>query len=117
MLESPITCSHIDVSAYGIYAIRWASAKGQLSVVELLLSDPRVDHTAGDNCAIKRASLFGHASVVELLLADSRFDKNVIESANATASNNGHSNVVKILQRVDRPEDTLVEYSIVGRAR
>jgi hypothetical protein len=47
-----------------------------------------------------------------LLILDSRklfFDKNVIESAIALASNNGHSKVVEILNRVDRPEDTLVD--------
>ena len=85
-----------------------------MSVAQLLLADPRVDPTASDNWAIRCASYSGDASVVELLLADSRFsqtilDKNVIESAIALASNNGHSKVVEILNRVDRPEDTLVD--------
>ncbi len=45
-----------------------ASKSGRLSVVRLLLGDPRVDSSAEDNYAIRKVSENGHVEVVRLLL-------------------------------------------------
>jgi len=43
-------------------------------VVKMLLADPRVDPSAGDNFAISMASARGRTDVVKVLLADPRVD-------------------------------------------
>ena len=47
------------------------SANGKVSVVELLLDDPRVNPSALGSGAMMQASANGHPSVVKLLLTDS----------------------------------------------
>jgi hypothetical protein len=103
-LLSPFTCSHIDISSCKDFAIRRASSNGRAAIVQLLLADSRVNPAADDNFAIKYASQNGYLSVVHLLLADSRLssavlDNNLIESAIRSASENGHSKVVEMLQQ------------------
>ena len=41
-----------------------ASENGHTEVVRLLLTDPRVDPAAEDNCAIRYASRNGHTEVI-----------------------------------------------------
>ena len=56
------------------WAIRAASEKGNIRMVNLLLEDDRVDPSANDNYAIRFASSGGHLQVVERLLQDERVD-------------------------------------------
>lgn len=49
-----------------------SSSRGDIDIVELLLSDPRVDPSDRNNQAIRNASNGGYNDVVELLLTDSR---------------------------------------------
>jgi ankyrin repeat protein len=55
-------------------AIQIASYYGCTEVVQLLLSDNRVDPSAHENYAIRKASEKGHVEVVRLLLSDNRID-------------------------------------------
>jgi hypothetical protein len=75
-----------------------ASRSGHVQVVKLLLSDKRVDPSAGDNRAIKNASINGHVEVVKVLLSDPRVDPSAGNNdAIRRASENGHVEVVKLL--------------------
>jgi hypothetical protein len=64
----------VDPAADNNAAIIWASTRGKVDVVRLLLADARVDPTAKDNQAIIWASEKGKVDVVRLLLADTRVD-------------------------------------------
>ena len=66
--------ANFDPSADDNYAIRKASEKGHLNVVNRLLEDDRVDPSARDNYAIRTASGNGHLNVVNRLLKDDRVD-------------------------------------------
>ena len=57
----------VDPSDFNNYAIKQASEKGHLEVVQLLLQDERVDPSVDDNWAIRWASKNGHSEVVEAL--------------------------------------------------
>ena len=54
-----------------------AIIKGDIELVKLLLSDPRVDPSADNNFAIKKAAENGHYKIVKLLLNDPRVDPSV----------------------------------------
>jgi hypothetical protein len=62
----------IDPSVYCNYAIRLASAKGYIDVINILLHDGRINPSAESNLALKNAVRYGHLSVVDLLLQDKR---------------------------------------------
>lgn len=62
----------MDPSVYDNQAIQWASEEGNLEVVRLLLTDPRVDPSAKNNLALKLTLEENHPKVVKLLLDDSR---------------------------------------------
>lgn len=51
-----------------------AAQNGHLSIVKLLLNDPRVDPTAEDNYPLRKSAANGHIKVVEELLKDPRVD-------------------------------------------
>jgi hypothetical protein len=69
-----------------------------LQVVELLLSDSRVDPTVEDNVAIRIASRRGHAEVVRSLLEDPRVDRySRNDEAMRGARQNGYEAVVRQL--------------------
>jgi ankyrin repeat protein len=69
-----------------------------LEVVQLLLSDLRVDPSAENDYAIKWASNNGHLEVVQLLLSDPRVDPSTNDNAAIRwASGNGHLEVVQLL--------------------
>ena len=81
-------------------ALRWASRKGHLAVVERLLQDRRVDPRDVNNYAIRKASEYGHLAVVERLLQDRRVDPSVNDNeALRLANRNGHLAVVERLAR------------------
>ena len=78
--------------------IRWASERGHLEGVRLLLNDTRVDPAASDNIAFRMASESGHAQVVQLLLADDRVDPAACDNgAIRCASLYGHLKIVQLL--------------------
>ncbi len=54
-----------------------AADDGNYLAVKVLLSDQRVDPSAGDNYAIQMASLKGRTEVVQLILADKRRETKV----------------------------------------
>ena len=67
----------------GVTALMWASVRGHLDVVKLLLQDERVDPAAANNdglTALMSASWFGHLDVVKLLLLHPRTDPTAIET-------------------------------------
>jgi ankyrin repeat protein len=75
-----------------------ASGDGRTAIVQLLLTDSRVDPSVDENVAIRLASERGHDRVVKLLLADPRVDPGAQNNrAIRVASFNGHDSVVKLL--------------------
>ena len=97
--------SEMDPSTTKTNGIGRASEAGQVAVVELLLTDARINPAADGNYAIQCASRNGHLAVVELLLADNRVDPAANDNyAIRYASGNGHLAVVELLladSRVD----------------
>jgi len=95
LLQSPL------VGISGLYdALKIASEKGYLSIIEILiqLKHPIVDPSSNGNNAIRMASSYGHLSVVERLLQDPRVDPSCYgDEALQYASINGHLSVVKRL--------------------
>ena len=86
-----------------------ACQTGRLSLVKLLLADPRVDPADYYNHAIQLASQNGHTEVVKLLLADKRVNPAAGNNyAIQFASQNGHTEIVKLLladNRVNPADD------------
>ena len=87
------------------YAIRAASSKGYIDIVNLLLSLPKVpnknvDPSADYNYAIRFASAHGHLPVVNRLLQDPRVDPSANDNfAIEWANKEGHKDVVhRLLQ-------------------
>ena len=81
-------------------AIRYASERGHIAVVDRLLREDRsrVDPSDCNNYAIRWASYNGHIAVVDRLLQDDRVDPTVkYNSAIRLASQNGHNAVVERL--------------------
>ena len=63
-----------------------------------MLTDPRIDPTAGYNRAIRWASENGHEKTVKLLLAYERVDPSAEDNiAIIKASEKGHTDTVKLL--------------------
>lgn len=72
--------------------------RGYLEVVRLLMKDPRVDPSFGNNNCIRSASYHGRLKVARLLLSDSRVDPyDVNNDAIRTASAKRHFEVVRLL--------------------
>lgn len=79
-------------------AVRLAAREGNLSILNLLLKDSRVDPSAINNYAIQHASMNGHLSIVESLLQDSRVDPGDDNNlALNIASQKGHEEIVELL--------------------
>jgi Ankyrin repeats (3 copies) len=57
-----------------------------ISVLELLLKDPRVDPTAKNHMALFKACENGHTDVVKLLVADRRINPSIQENVAARAA-------------------------------
>ncbi len=75
-----------------------AALAGDADKVRLLLSDSRVDPTAGYNFGMRWASENGHTDVVKLLLVDPRVDPAADNNFPIRiASNKGRGDVVKLL--------------------
>jgi hypothetical protein len=103
LLELLLQDVRADPSVKNNYAIRLASCKGHLTVVDRLLQDPRVDPSANNNEAIRRASENGHLAVVNRLLQDSRVDPSVDDNyAICFSSEKGHLDVVDRLLQDER---------------
>ena len=86
-----------NVHADGEYVLRWASGKGHLEVVKLLLKHGADVHTY-DDYALRWASENGHLEVVKLLLKHGADVHAVCDYALRWASRNGHLEVVKLLK-------------------
>ncbi|KAI8891863.1 ankyrin repeat-containing domain protein, partial [Globomyces pollinis-pini] len=84
--------------------------RNHISIVEMLLSDSRVDPSASNNQAIRYAAHKGHLQVVKLLIADSRVDPSADNNdAICYAAHKGHLQVVELLiadSRVDPSGDS-----------
>jgi ankyrin repeat protein len=81
-----------------IFFLAAASGNGRTAIVQLLLTDSRVDPSVDENNSIRLASARGHDSVLKLLLADPRVDPAADSNyAIRYASSNGHAGVVKLL--------------------
>jgi len=91
----------IDPAICHQWALRNASAKGHVAVVECLLRDERVDPRANDQCALLVASDYGHLEVVRCLLRDVRVvrDVHALRRAIGAAAYEGHGAIVDLLQR------------------
>eukprot|EP01118_Nematostelium_gracile_P010240 TRINITY_DN3512_c0_g1_i1.p1 TRINITY_DN3512_c0_g1~~TRINITY_DN3512_c0_g1_i1.p1 ORF type:complete len:244 (+),score=54.31 TRINITY_DN3512_c0_g1_i1:70-801(+) len=106
----------IDPSAEMNRAIRIASQKGWIELVNRLLEDHRVDPSCASNAPIRSASSNGHAQIVIRLLCDGRVDPSA-EGNHAVkiASAYGRADIVNILlqdKRVD-PSDG-ADYAIIN---
>jgi ankyrin repeat protein len=97
---------------------------GHTSVVELLLTHPRVDKVTIDHVnghgdtAFLLAAAHGHTSIVELLLADPRVDKASIDHTNNDgvtalmyAADNGHSSIVELLLADPRVDKASIDHA------
>ena len=103
----------LDPSVDNNYAISMASEHGQLEIVKLLLSDPRVDPSDKDNYDIKMASYNGHLEIVKLLLQDKRVDPSAKDNyAIRFASDFGHLEIVKLLLDDEKVLNSLTEKDI-----
>lgn len=95
------------------YAIGHACGNGTLSLVNLMLQDPRVDPSADANVSIRDAAYYGHLSVVRKLMADPRVDINSMGGMALTgACMTGHTDIVRLLlsdPRAVLPARTLFE--------
>jgi len=70
----------------------------KVEIIEVLLSDPRVDPSASNNYAIREASKYGHVEIVKLLLSDPRVDPSAEDNyAIDFASLFGRIKVVELL--------------------
>ncbi len=82
---------------------------GRTQIVQLLLSDHRVDPSVDDNMAICCAARQGHLEIIKMLLADPRVDPSADENDPIRfASYHGHEEIVRVLlkdPRVD-PSDS-----------
>jgi ankyrin repeat protein len=77
-----------------------ASEYGRFQVVAMLLRDKRIDPSVQDNYAIRFASANGHKDVVELLLRDKRVDPTAYNNfAIHQAKKNGHPETVSVLRK------------------
>ena len=85
-----------DVHAEEDKALRWASARGHLPVVELLVKAGANVHAADDQ-ALRWASKYGHLSVVEFLIKAGANVHAVDDYALRWASQYGHLSVVEFL--------------------
>jgi hypothetical protein len=78
---------------------------GFTDAVKFLMSDSRVDLSAGYNESLSNAADRGHLEIVKLLLSDSRVDTSSNDNqALRNAAHNGHLEIVKLLlsdSRVD----------------
>ncbi|PRP88722.1 acyl-coenzyme A oxidase I [Planoprotostelium fungivorum] len=95
--------NYTNPSAWSNEAIRAACQNGRCDVVQLLLSDPRVDPSDGNNWAIQAAASRGHAGIIRLLMEDGRADP--AAGGNwpiRKASQNGSIEIVRMLMRDDR---------------
>jgi hypothetical protein len=89
------------------YTVVWASSKGHLEVLRLLLSDARVNLAAYGNAAIRKASMRGQLEVLRLLMTDSRVNPAGSDNgAIIEASNYGHLEVVRLLLTDSRVNPT-----------
>lgn len=68
MLTDPL----VDPSANNNEAIRSASIRGHVAIVERLLKDSRVDPSVNTKYALRYASSLGSVALVEQLLKDQR---------------------------------------------
>eukprot|EP00586_Coscinodiscus_wailesii_P006563 CAMPEP_0172491782 /NCGR_PEP_ID=MMETSP1066-20121228/22646_1 /TAXON_ID=671091 /ORGANISM="Coscinodiscus wailesii, Strain CCMP2513" /LENGTH=180 /DNA_ID=CAMNT_0013260991 /DNA_START=238 /DNA_END=780 /DNA_ORIENTATION=+ len=90
--------SRVDPAANNNRLIIWASARGHLDFVSLLLKDLRVDPSSQSNEAICWACRNGHLDVVQLLLKDSRVDPSDNDNyAIRWSSSKGHLGIIKEL--------------------
>ncbi|KAI9350723.1 ankyrin repeat-containing domain protein [Obelidium mucronatum] len=96
-------CRHCGIVL--VRSIRQASEEGHHLVVKLLMQDPRVNPSSGNDFALVKACLFGHIQVVKLLLTDKRVDPcSQLQASLCYAARSGHSEIVQLLlsdERVD----------------
>jgi ankyrin repeat protein len=62
----------VDPSDDSNLAIQWASGKGHMDLVKMLLKYPRVDPSDENNEAVREAMTNGHIEVMKILLEDQR---------------------------------------------
>ena len=90
-----------------------ACDKGRIDVVELLVSDPRVDVHAHESAGLRIASVKGHAEIVSILLARGADPSLGDNHAITVAVENGHLEVIEVLftdKRVILKDNILENY-------
>jgi hypothetical protein len=87
------------------FLLEWTVKKNCVPLLKMLLSDPRVDPSAGNQRPIRLACDMGHVEVAKVLLDDKRVDPSAEDQqAIRFASEKGHVEVVKLMladRRVD----------------
>jgi ankyrin repeat protein len=97
LLEEPVLKANTSTNPLE-FVIGWVSERGYTFLVQLLLSDRRIDPSARQQYALRLASQNGHVEVVKLLLADSRVDPSVDDQYPIrVACQGGHADVVAVL--------------------
>jgi hypothetical protein len=95
----------VDPTKKDSVALRRASGRGHLEIVELLLKDGRADPTAWDSEALRHASNRGHVEIVKLLLKDGRADPTAMGGESLyEASHWGYPGVVRCLLQDGRAD-------------
>lgn len=90
---------NINPGARNNYAIRWASEKGDLTMVNYLLTLSGVNPSADSNYSLRIASEYGYLSIVKTLIEDGRSDPTDNDYyALRWAAKNGHIEVFDLLR-------------------
>jgi Ankyrin repeats (3 copies) len=114
----------VDEESDGCTAFMQAARHGHISIVELLLSDHRVDKASIDyasnyrNNALMYAAHRGHTSILELLLSDPRVDKASIdhtgtfgETVLMRAVRQGHAPIFELLLADPRVDKSYIDHA------
>ena len=118
LIDKGVDVNAIDRSKGGLTAIRLASHKGHLEIVNALLAVPSIDIDVADNNgwnALRVASFEGHLDVVNALIAAGA-DVNTITDGGWTAfeiaSKKGHTDIVNALREAGAKEQNVAWHNL-----
>ncbi len=118
--DPPRQSGLVDPSIDNNYAIRTASEKGYLEIVELLLQDPRVDPCVNNNYPIRIASKMGHLETIGLLHRSPREARinYTVEDINrpVPTSENKYFGIIKLLLQDSRVDPSVDNNYLVRMA-
>ncbi|KAI9176137.1 hypothetical protein H9P43_006502 [Blastocladiella emersonii ATCC 22665] len=110
----PVVCAllrehaaDMDPRADGYAAVHVALTRGHAAAAVALLSDARVDRSAGDGAFLRAAARGGMVEVVRVLVDDPRVDPGADDcAALQEAADAGHAEIVRVLLATGRVDPT-----------